>query len=142
MHRKQIRVGDLQAGMYIVELDRPWTDTPFMFQGFYLRTDLQLQALRKFCRHVFVDAVRSRGQAMARPAGQPAPTTAPGFRTSGTAHYPDQTRVEKEINVSSGLYAEAMKALQDLCRPLERGSAVLDGTEVQEAVKRLADSVV
>jgi hypothetical protein len=38
MHKRHISVGDLQFGMYIVELDRPWNDTPFMFQGFYLRT--------------------------------------------------------------------------------------------------------
>ena len=141
MQKRHISVGDLQFGMYIAELDRPWTDTPFMFQGFYLRTDPQLQALRKFCKHVFVDVVRSGAQAKARPAGQP-PATTPGFRPNGTAHYPDQTRVESEIDVSSGLYAQTMKALHDVCRPLERGSAMLDATPVQESVKRLADSVV
>jgi len=142
MYRKQISVGDLQFGMYVAELDRPWTDTPFMFQGFYLRTERQLQALHKFCKHVFVDVARSGAAAMGRPAGQPHPTAVPGFRTNGTAHYPDQTRLEREINVSGGLYAQTVKALQDLCRPLERGSAVLDGTRVQESVRRLADSVV
>jgi HD-GYP domain-containing protein (c-di-GMP phosphodiesterase class II) len=142
MYKKQISVGDLQFGMYVAELDRPWTDTPFMFQGFYLRTERQLQGLRKFCRHVFVDVARSGAAAMGRLAGQPQPTAVPGFRTSGTAHYPDQTSLESEIDVSSGLYAQTVKAFQDLCRPLERGSAVLDGTQVQESVRRLADSVV
>ena len=142
MYKKQISVGDLQFGMYVAELDRPWTDTPFMFQGFYLRTERQLQALRKFCRHVFVDVARSGAAAVGRLAGQAHPTAVPGFRTNGTAHYPDQTPLEREINVSGGLYAQTMKALQDLCRPLERGSAVLDGTQVQESVRRLADSVV
>jgi hypothetical protein len=79
---------------------------------------------------------------VARPAGQSPLTSTPGFRTNGAAHYPDQTPVESEINVSSGLYAQTMKALQDVCRPLERGSAMLDGAPVQESVKRLADSVV
>ena len=142
MHKKQIPVGDLQFGMYVAELDRPWTDTPFMFQGFYLRTERQLQALHKFCKHVFVDVASSGAAAMGRLAGQPQPSTAPGFRTSGTAHYPDQTPLEREIKLSSGLYAQTVKALQELCRPLERGSAVLDGTQVHESVKRLADSVV
>jgi HD-GYP domain-containing protein (c-di-GMP phosphodiesterase class II) len=142
MYKKSISVGNLQFGMYIVELDRPWTDTPFMFQGFYLRTEQQLQALRKFCKHVFVDAARSGAAAIGRPAGQPPPSAAPGFRTSGTANYPDQTRVEREIKVSSGLYAQTVKALHELVRPLETGSAVLDGKEVQDSVGRLADSVV
>jgi HD-GYP domain-containing protein (c-di-GMP phosphodiesterase class II) len=142
MLKKHISVRDLQFGMYIAELDRPWTETPFMFQGFYLRTEAQLQALRKLCKHVLVDVVRSGLAAMGRPAAQAPLTDVPGFRTNGTASYPGQTRVESEINVSSGLYAQAAKSLQDLFQPLERGSAVLDGTQVRESVKRLADSVV
>src|SRR5688572_14264196 len=95
MYKRPISVGDLQFGMYIAELDRPWTDTPFMFQGFYLRTGTQLQALRKFCRHVFVDFARSGAAAVGRLAGQAHPTAVPGFRTNGTAHYPDQTPLER-----------------------------------------------
>lgn len=34
MHKKQIPVGELRPGMYVAELDRPWLDTPFLFQGF------------------------------------------------------------------------------------------------------------
>src|ERR671929_45444 len=40
MNKKAVPVGDLQFGMYIAELDRPWTETPFAFQGFWLPTDL------------------------------------------------------------------------------------------------------
>src|SRR5258708_3687430 len=32
--------------MYVSELDRPWTDTPFTFQGFVLKTQAQPDALR------------------------------------------------------------------------------------------------
>ena len=45
--------------MYVAELDRPWIETPFAFQGFVLQTERQLQALRKYCQHVFVDVGRS-----------------------------------------------------------------------------------
>jgi len=42
-------------GMYVVELDRPWTETPFIFQGFYLESDEQLETLKQYCKTVFVD---------------------------------------------------------------------------------------
>ena len=142
MQKKPVSVGELQFGMYIAELDRPWTETPFMFQGFYLRTDPQLQALRKLCKQVFIDVARSGAHAMARPAGQAPSSTAPGFRTNGTASYPDQTGVEKEIQVSSGLYAQALKALRELLQPFERGAAALDGQAVHDAVRGFAASVV
>lgn len=142
MQKKPVPVADLQFGMYIAELDRPWTDTPFMFQGFYLRTDPQLQALRRLCKHVFVDIARSAAQAMGRPAGQAPAATGPGFRTTGTASYPQQVALEGEIKASSALYAQSVKALQDFARPLERGSAALDGKALYDSVKALADSVV
>ena len=37
-------VRDLVLGMYVVELDRPWLDSPFLFQGFELKTDLDIKA--------------------------------------------------------------------------------------------------
>ena len=33
MLKKRLPVGELRYGMYVAELDRPWTDTPFVFQG-------------------------------------------------------------------------------------------------------------
>src|SRR5687767_15478638 len=118
MHRKQIRVGDLQAGMYIAELDRPWTDTPFMFQGFHLRTDRQFEALKKYCRHVFVDVARSEPSA---PTGAPrtaavmrAPAQEPGFKIRGETQYPDETPEASEIKACGAAYAQSAKAVQDL----------------------------
>ncbi len=37
LEHTQISVNDLNIGMYVTELDRPWLDTPFMFQGFELK---------------------------------------------------------------------------------------------------------
>jgi len=31
--KKSVPVAELKMGMYVVELDRPWTETPFIFQG-------------------------------------------------------------------------------------------------------------
>src|SRR5882762_2064459 len=53
--KKSVAVAELKMGMYIVELDRPWTETPFIFQGFYLESDEQLETLKQYCKTVFVD---------------------------------------------------------------------------------------
>jgi HD-GYP domain-containing protein (c-di-GMP phosphodiesterase class II) len=142
MRKKQTPVGALQLGMYIAELDRPWTETPFMFQGFYLRTAQQLEALRRFCRYVFVDAARSEPAALRQAASMPAAVSAPGFAIRGTASYPERANVRTEIKHAEAVYARSATALQDLFRPLERGSAVLDAEQVQLSMARLADSVV
>jgi HD-GYP domain-containing protein (c-di-GMP phosphodiesterase class II) len=142
MQRKQTPVDGLQFGMYVAELDRPWTETPFMFQGFYLRTAQQLEAMRRFCRYVFVDVERSEPAALRQAAYMPAAVSAPGFAIRGTASYPERANVQTEIKHAKGVYAQSAMALQDLFRPLEEGGAVLDAEQVQLSMARLADSVV
>jgi HD-GYP domain-containing protein (c-di-GMP phosphodiesterase class II) len=128
--------------MYIAELDRPWTETPFMFQGFYLRTSQQLEALRKYCRYVSIDVERSDPATVREAASGPIAAATPGFAIRGSAFYPGTADLRTEIKHAKAVYAQSAKALQDLFRPLERGSAVLDAEEVQLAMARLADSVV
>src|SRR3989337_2441497 len=60
MHEK-IHVTDLQTGMFVVELDRPWLDTPFLFQGFLIETDDEIAELRRYCQYVLVGPLRSIG---------------------------------------------------------------------------------
>lgn len=50
----KISVDNLKFGMYINELDRPWTDTNFMFQGFELKTEAQMAELKRQCSFVMV----------------------------------------------------------------------------------------
>ncbi len=53
--RYQIPVERLQEGMFVVELDRPWLDTPFLLQGFLIDSRIELDTLRRYCRYVYVD---------------------------------------------------------------------------------------
>src|SRR3970282_2123089 len=53
--KKKIDVMDLRWGMYISELDRPWLETPFLFQGFELQTPQEMDLLKKECKYVYID---------------------------------------------------------------------------------------
>ncbi len=53
--RYQIAVRDLQMGMFVAELDRPWLDTPFLLQGFLVDSQVELDTLRKYCQYVYAD---------------------------------------------------------------------------------------
>lgn len=57
--RFRVATSDLQLGMWVAELDRPWLDTPFLLQGFLIDSQVELETLRKYCRHVYVDAAQS-----------------------------------------------------------------------------------
>ncbi|MGL4319054.1 MAG: HD-GYP domain-containing protein [Pseudomonas sp.] len=59
--RLKIAVAELVIGMYVAELDRPWTDTAFLFQGFRIRQQQEIRLLQEICQFVWVDARRSIG---------------------------------------------------------------------------------
>lgn len=50
---------DLEIGMYVSALDRPWVGTPFLFQSFLIRSEKQIQQLQKYCRTVEIDEEKS-----------------------------------------------------------------------------------
>ncbi len=137
MERRQVPIEKLQFGMYVAELDRPWTDTPFMYQGFHLRTAVQLAALKKYCKHVFVDPERSEAVDRSQPLA-----SATAFKVRGTTKYAETVQVEVEFKKASVLYSQSAKAVDDLMKPLAKAGGILDTKEVKESVTRLTDSVV
>ena len=45
--RYQVAVEDLRLEMFVVELDRPWLDTPFLLQGFLIDSQVEHDTLAK-----------------------------------------------------------------------------------------------
>jgi HD-GYP domain-containing protein (c-di-GMP phosphodiesterase class II) len=137
MQRRQVPVEKLEFGMYVAELDRPWTDTPFVFQGFHLRTDEQLAMLRQHCKHVFVDPERT--EAAESPRGS---ATAPNFKIRGSTRYLEAKPVEVEFRDAHTAYSRSITQIAELLNPVARPGGVLDGKEIHDSVTRLTDSVV
>jgi HD-GYP domain-containing protein (c-di-GMP phosphodiesterase class II) len=48
----------LAKGMYVVMLDRPWLETPFVFQGFEIKNRFEIEQLQSYCHYVYVDIDR------------------------------------------------------------------------------------
>jgi len=55
---KRVNVLFVEKNMFVCRLDRPWIDTPFWLQGFFIRSDEELNALRKYCNSVYIDISR------------------------------------------------------------------------------------
>lgn len=82
LSKRKLDVSQLELGMFVCEVDRPWSETPFLFQGFPLLTREDLQAVRNCCQFVYVDEYRRvilqlgsrevESPAPARPASTPA----------------------------------------------------------------------
>jgi HD-GYP domain-containing protein (c-di-GMP phosphodiesterase class II) len=124
--KKQIPVSELQFGMYIAELDRPWTDTPFMFQGFMLSTPQQLDALKKYCRTVFIDIERG-----AAPAPQP--------QLRGA--HPERASVEQEYRSARKAHQASRLLMREVIAAVRVGRT-LDAKRVVAAVSSMTESVL
>jgi HD-GYP domain-containing protein (c-di-GMP phosphodiesterase class II) len=59
----EIPVRDLRAGLFVAQLDRPWTGTPFLLQGVLL-DDAAAEQMRTLCEKVYVDPRRSDALAL------------------------------------------------------------------------------
>jgi len=51
---RKVDVAELKVGMYVSELDRPWRDTPFLFQGFEIRSQEEIANLQRLCNFVYI----------------------------------------------------------------------------------------
>ncbi|MFK8048759.1 MAG: HD-GYP domain-containing protein [Halioglobus sp.] len=56
----KINISDLDIGMYVSGLDRPWLETPFLTQGFLIESREDIERLREYCDYVLVDGRKSR----------------------------------------------------------------------------------
>ena len=57
--KEKLLVKDLKIGMYVVGLDRPWSEmpfeSPFELQGFTVRSAEEITKIKKYCSYVYVD---------------------------------------------------------------------------------------
>jgi len=138
---KKVRVDELQFGMYVSKLDRPWIETPFLLQGFLLREPDQLETLRRYCKEVYIDVERSelpdetkRGPLTGRSSvGTPA-----GIRQ--VVHI-ERVSVEAELPRAAKTYDAGQVAWDAVAASLTR-DAEIDAAAVQGAVKEMSASIM
>jgi HD-GYP domain-containing protein (c-di-GMP phosphodiesterase class II) len=89
--------------MYVSNLDRPWTETPFPFQGFLVAKESELRGLQKYCSHVFIDVEKGISPSSSD-MGKPAPLPAnipPAPLPRPEVNYENETAVEEEIKIAT-----------------------------------------
>ncbi|MEZ5489843.1 MAG: DUF3391 domain-containing protein [Gammaproteobacteria bacterium] len=116
-HWIQIHVRDLVLGMFIIELDRPWRDTPFPINGFHLRKFDQIQTLRALCHKVYIDPAKGASPRSKEPTKltilSSARKRAPESQELkvNPEVYPRSRAVKHEIDNAARLYSQLEDAL-------------------------------
>jgi putative nucleotidyltransferase with HDIG domain len=160
--KTKVSVNDLCKGMYVTELDRPWLGTPFLFQGFEISTDDELQTLRELCRHVFVLEGEAHQVAIRRtvtteppmaPPSAPSspklfvshlpghPANRPTATPAAAPLYPDLVPVEQEIHQAMELETGVRETLYSMLDDGRAGKR-LDVPRARRLVNQMAESVI
>jgi HD-GYP domain-containing protein (c-di-GMP phosphodiesterase class II) len=145
MDFREIPVRELRFGMYVTKLDRPWTDTPFMFQGFVLRTEKQFDALKKFCKTVFVDPEKydrsAEPSSQTSPPPAPTPRVEPAMQIRGNVAYKRTATVKVELPRAARAFRRSTAVVAEISRALQTQGGVIDSERARQASVQITESV-
>jgi HD-GYP domain-containing protein (c-di-GMP phosphodiesterase class II) len=148
----QIPAERLRTGLYVSRLDRPWTDTPFLFQGFTIESDEQLQTLRQLCKVVYVEvsrteadeleaAVKPRTSSFSLPSADPiAELSANPAALIERVPPKDTIALKTELKLATETFTEAKRAVGNIFENLRRGGG-LDVPQLETVVGSMVESV-
>ncbi|HEX5339805.1 MAG TPA: HD-GYP domain-containing protein [Gammaproteobacteria bacterium] len=140
--RHKTDVADLKLGMYVAELDRPWIGSPFLFQGFEIESDEDLEKLREACKFVYVDDAKSSipvTGAENRPAAAPASSITVTSR-GGAPNKPAPFSNHSEIRVITKTLAVAHMTIVRTMDEMRMGKSI-DTQESKAVVRHLVKHV-
>ncbi len=147
MAHREVPVEFLEFGMFVAKLDRPWTETPFVYQGFVLKTEQQIEALKKYCKVVYVDPEKRQEVVAPRLLTLPPSSTRQVIaeqskeKVRGTVVYKELAKVEEELPRARSVFTQTNAIVHTMSRAVVTGNA-LDGNRAKQAVTEITDSVV
>ncbi|MHB1942640.1 MAG: HD-GYP domain-containing protein [Acidiferrobacteraceae bacterium] len=139
--RRKIEVSDLKPGMYVSALDRPWIETPFLFQGITIESYDQIEELRRYCNYVFIDDL-----SIARPAQERHieielfKKSAQGALDARSSAPRESVKFEQELRHIEADYRKFMGVADDFMNDVRLGRSLDVGlvkTTVHEAVESI-----
>ena len=151
----KIEVADLVVGMYVSGLDRPWSQTPFPLQGFYIREAEEIEQLNLYCKYVFIDVQKGRSPVKTNLQGaekdKPAkPGDAPVRQRAKIQvspikirpnFYRDVTPLHKETAYADKLHNVAGKAVDDMMSGLRKGQPI-EMESARQIAGQMVESVI
>src|SRR5450830_408522 len=135
MALREIPVEELTFGMYVSRLDRPWTETPFVFQGFVAKSEKQIDVLKKYCKHVLVDPEKEDLSEVDKVSAEDI------AKVRGTTVYKEAASVEVELPRAQTAYTRTTVVVKELSRAVEIGNSI-DSSRSHEAATQITESVV
>ncbi|SCZ86241.1 HD-GYP domain-containing protein [Nitrosomonas mobilis] len=160
----EISVDDLQLGMYVSQLDRPWLGTPYLLEGVMIQSQEDIDQLAQLCQTVFVDETTIPASFKPKriilvKASSHTPEVLTSKKTAsdqitpgelekiertpfhGNQRYTDIHPVDRELPVARQALEVSISMLEEIHGHIEHG-VKLDYRHAKEVVESLRESVV
>lgn len=140
----KIFTADLELGMYVSGLDRPWLETPFVLQGFRIATEEDIRTLRRYCQYVYVDIQKSEQQDHVLQRKQriqrPRLSRQALFPTRRLTSYQDSSDWAEEYPRAQAAVRQLSQGVEEIFQHARHGGAV-DVVRVKRSVEPMIDSI-
>ena len=123
----KISTDRLARGMKVVELDRPWIESPFTTHGFRITSDAELQQLKTSCDYVYVATKTKNTTLTAKDYQRQVHTNTQSF--------------QQAMPQAKSAHRQAKNVVKGFFKNLELGQS-FETTEAKKAVKQCVDSVI
>lgn len=136
--KQKVDSRDLKMGMYVSELDRPWIESPFIFQGFLITGDQELTQLNHTCKYVYVDVQKSKVEVPQRIV-MATPIKRKQYEKKETP--PVQVSFEKEFSRAKTIYSEAIETVTKLLFDFRAGN-IFTIKDIKNSVIEITGSIM
>ncbi len=149
----QIPVNELEIGMNVVRLDRPWLETDFLLQGFTIHSRREIDEFIRQCEYVYIDttyeeniAAKSTNSISKTANKQIEEEKVPRRATHIPSakykiHYINKISVRKEMLEATGSYQFARSTVNSIMDGIRIGR-VINMNQTREVVNNIVDSIM
>lgn len=136
-------ISELEKRMYVCDLDRPWVESSFLFQGFEITVDEELVKLKQECSFVYIDTEKSSGY-------QPLPQTSSSISHQGLefvdtvimdANDIYDESFERDLSKAKILHNRTQDYIEGAFKVLRNGGT-LNIDSAKEAVSNLVEYII
>ncbi len=142
--------------MFVSGLDRPWTQTPFPIQGFYVRDLDEIKQLKTQCNHIYIDVIKgaaprvktnlktmeraatNQKQVNRYAADKPTMVAPIKVKPDTYAHFEP---LKKEVKRAQQLHSKVFGAVGEVMAQLDNG-VLAPMHETRRAAGQMVDSVL
>lgn len=141
----RVDISQLKKGMFVSELDRPWTETSFLLQGVLIESTEDIYQFQKTCGYVYIDAEKSHESIYPHLRSLSTLGKDESISNHSDAHESEQADLEqhnfqKELKIARKVHSRTRTYIDQALEDIRLGQAV-NTDAAKELVTEVANSI-